>query len=82
MFKNPDGKVVVIYYQPMPKRVQVNSNDIYFDCQHGLSLAFVDEGLVDQLLAFRGGCCGGKRQVIYLASETQYKHWLDGQGGR
>lgn len=82
MVKNSDGKVAVIYYQPMPKRVQVNGNDIYFDCQHGLSLAFVDESLVDQLLAFRGGCCGGKRQVIYLASETQYRHWLDGQGGR
>ncbi len=82
MFKTPDGKVVVIYYQPMPKRVNVQGTDVYFDCQHGLSLAFVDESQVAPMLAFKGGCCGGKRQVIYLATEVQYKHWLDGNGGR
>jgi len=82
MFKTPEGKVVVIYYQPMPKRVNVQGIEIYFDCQHGLSLAFVDESQVAPMLAFKGGCCGGKRQVIYLATEVQYKHWLDGNGGR
>lgn len=76
------GKVILRYYQPIPKMVHVGGQQIYFDVQHGISLAFVDEGLVDSMLAYLGGCCGGQRQVIFLATETQYRHWLDGNGGR
>ncbi len=82
MIKDTEGKVVLRYYQPVPKLVKVDSMDVYFDCQHGISLAFVDEAVVPRLLAYLGGCCGGKRQVIFEATDSQYNHWLDGNGGR
>lgn len=79
---NESGKVVLRYYQPSPKLIKVGGQDVYFDAQHAISLAFVDEALVPQMLAYKGGCCGKSQQVIFLATQTQYQHWLDGQGGR
>lgn len=78
----PEGKVVMRYFQPMPKAVRVGSNTIFFDSKFGVSLAFVDEQDVQSLLDFRGGCCGAKQQVITLASEVSYSHWQNGLGGR
>lgn len=79
-----DGKVAMRYSQPIPKFIKVGDAEYYFDCKFGVSLAFVDENKVQQLLDAKLGCnCGGnKRQMITLASEAVYKHWLDGQGGR
>jgi len=79
---NEAGKVAIRYFQPVPKMVRLGAESIYFDCQHGISMAFVDENIVPQLLAFRGGCCGQKQQVMFEASEVQYSHWKDGKGGR
>lgn len=81
-FYTPEGKVALFYYQPIPKMVKVGSKSVFFDCQHGISLAFVDDAEVIPLLSVTGGCCGNKRQIIYLATEVQYKHWRDGKGGR
>lgn len=79
----PEGKVVVRYEQPMPKAVQLNKDTmIFFDSQYGVSLSFVDEDIVPQLLAIKGGCCGGSHQIITLASEVAYSHFQNGQGGR
>jgi hypothetical protein len=77
-----DGKVALRYYQPIPKMIKVENENYFFDCQHGISMAFVEEKDVPKLLSFLGGCCGGKRLVISLASEAIYKHWLEGRGGR
>lgn len=82
MVKNDDGKVAMVYYMPMPKTVSLGDKNIFFDCQHGISMAFVDEADTPPLLDYLGGCCGGKKHVIFLASEVQYAHWKDGQGGR
>ncbi len=77
-----DGKVVVQYYQPVPKYIKTPVGEVVFDCQHGISLAFVDEPLANSLIQYQGGCCGGKRFVVSLASEVIYQHWLHGNGGR
>lgn len=79
---NSEGKVAIRYFQPTPKMVRIGAELIYFDCQHGISMAFVRENLVPQLIAFRGGCCGQKQQVMFEATEVQYSHWKDGKGGR
>lgn len=81
-YRDENGKVVLRYFQPIPKLVKVQGRAVYFDAQHGISLAFVDDDIVPPLLAYLGGCCGGQRQVIFLATETQYSHWKDGNGGR
>jgi hypothetical protein len=73
---------VVQYFQPMPKYLKIGAKEYIFDCQHGVSLAFVDESDVPSLLRAEGGCCGGKRKIVTLASQVVYSHWLDGQGGR
>jgi len=77
-----EGKVVLCYYQPIPKLIKVGDKNFFFDAKHGVSLSLVDEEDAPALLGVMGGCCGGKRLVISLASEGVYKHWLDGQGGR
>lgn len=78
----PDGKVALTYYQPIPKLVSLQGKSVYFDCQYGISMAFVDEGDVEPLLSVLGGCCGGKKTIIHLASQVQYEHWKNGNGGR
>lgn len=82
MYKLDTGQVVIVYHQPIPKLVKVEGNTVYFEPKHGVSLAMVDEGIVPKLLAYRGGCCGGQKQVMLLANEAQYKHWVSGNGGR
>ena len=82
MFKLDNGQVVMVYYQPIPKLVKVGGDSVYFEPKHGIILAVVDGGIVPKLLAYRGGCCGGQKQVMFLANEAQYKHWLGGNGGR
>lgn len=77
-----DGKVAVWYYMPSPKAIQIGKKVIVFSCEHAVSMAFVDEEDVAPLLAYRGGCCGKQRQVVYLATEVLYSHWKDGKGGR
>jgi len=77
-----DGKVVLRYHQPIPKLIKIGDKNFYFDPKHGVSLSLVNEEDVPALLAYLGGCCGGKKHVISLASEAIYKHWQDGQGGR
>lgn len=74
-----DGKVAVVYYQPMPKLVKVGEHSHFFDCKFGVSLALVDESEVPVLLNHMGGCCGGKRKIISLASQGVYRHWLTGE---
>ena len=77
-----DGLVAMVYHQPMPKMIKIDSTNYYFDCQHGIALALIPEKEVPRLLAFKGGCCGGERQVVFLANPVQYSHWVDGKGGR
>lgn len=75
-------KVALRLDQPIPKLVKVGDTQYYFECKYGVSLAFVDEKNVPALLSHLGGCCGGKKKIITLASQVAYSHWLDGQGGR
>lgn len=79
---NPDEKVIMRYFQPMPKLVKIGNKSISFDSKFGISLAFVDEEDVAPLLSHLGGCCGSKKQVIFLATQVQYEHWKTGNGGR
>jgi len=77
-----DGKVAMRYHQPVPKQIKIGNKVFVFTMGHGISLSLVDEEDVPSLLAYLGGCCGGKKKVISLASEAVYLHWLEGNGGR
>lgn len=77
-----DNKVAVWYFMPMPKAIKIGEKVTVFQCEHGVSMAFVDENDVQPLLDYKGGCCGKSRQVVFLATPVLYSHWKDGKGGR
>lgn len=81
--KDENNRIILVYYQPMPKTVNIDGESIVFTPQFGISLGFVkDELTASRLLSYRGGCCGNKRQVIFPATQIQYEHWKFGRGGR
>lgn len=77
-----DNKVVLRLDMPVPKYVKVGGKEYVFSVRHSVSLLFVPEEDAPSLLAVKGGCCGKQKQIITLANEATYKHWLDGNGGR
>ena len=78
-----DGKVALVYYQPIPKLVKYgDGQSVFFQCEHGISLALVEPELVGTLTSLMGGCCGNKRKIISEATQVQYDHWMHGNGGR
>jgi hypothetical protein len=79
MIKNPDGKVYVMYYQPIPKLIKLGSRGLVCDVQHGVSMLLVDEADVSAILAIQGGCCGGKRLVFHLPSQEAVNVYLTGK---
>jgi len=79
MITNDAGQAAMVYYQPIPKLIELSSiKSYYFDVKYGVSLAWVDPTDVDTLLSIKGGCCGGQRQVVYPANENQFKMFSTG----
>lgn len=79
MIKNPEGKVYVMYYQPVPKLVKINDKNLVCDVQHGVSMLLLDESDVPAALAYLGGCCGGKRHVFHLPTQDAINVYLTGR---
>ena len=75
MITNESGQVALVYFQPIPKLI----GKYYFDTRRSISLAWVNENDVGTLLALKGGCCGGQRQIVYRATENQVKVWNTGE---
>ena len=67
------NKIALCYYQPIPKLIEFGSKGYYFDCQHSVSLSWVDEVDVSYLLSVRGGCCGRNTPVCHVANENEIK---------
>lgn len=73
-----EGKVVVRYYQPVPKYVHVGQKEYVCDVRHGVSILLVEESEAPSLLAVEGGCCGGKRKVFSLCGKEAFNVWMTG----
>jgi len=73
-----DGLVFVRYHQPVPKYVKIGNREYVCDVRYGVSMLLVTEEEVPALLAFEGGCCGGKKKVFSLAGEGAVKVWQTG----
>ena len=73
-----DGRVAIRYYQPIPKYVKLGSKEYVCSVQHAVSMLFVEEADVPALLAHEGGCCGGKRKVFSLATQSAVNVYLTG----
>ncbi len=74
MITNETGQIAMVYYQPAPGLRE----GYYFDVRHGVCMAWVNPNDVGRLLAVRGGCCGGQRQVIYPANQEQVNVFTTG----
>ena len=79
MQTNEQGQVALCYYQPIPKLIELTTGKgYYFDCQHSVSLSWVDPQDVPALLALRGGCCGQVTPLCHEAGEMEVKVFQTG----
>lgn len=78
MIKDENGKVYLMYHQPVPKLVSVNGTDYVCDVRHGVSMLLVSESEADALLGVRGGCCGRQKLVFHLPSQEAVNVWQTG----
>lgn len=82
---NPANQTALKYYQPAQVLAQKtpSGSDYVFVPRAGISLAWVNEADVGNLLGRKAGCnCGGKkRQAFFYANEADVRRWTNG-GGR
>lgn len=74
-----NGMVAVRYFEPSPKYVTVNGHEYVASVKRGVAIVFADEADVPALLAYEGGCCGGRRKVFSLCSEHAYRVFDTGE---
>lgn len=72
---NPQGKIFLRYFQPIPKMVTVGNNSHVCDVRHGVSMLLVEESEAIPLLSYLGGCCGGQKKVFSLANQAAVNVW-------
>ena len=73
-----DGKIPLMYYQPIPKMVVINGKQMVCDVRHAVSMLLLDEADVPAALAAEGGCCGGKRKIFSMPGQEAVNVWLTG----
>jgi hypothetical protein len=74
-----DNKVVLRFYQPVPKYVKIGTKEYVCDVRYGVSLLFVEESEAPTLLNHIGGCCGGQKKVFSLCSDQALRVWETGE---
>lgn len=82
---NDAGQTAIKYYQPA-NRILVedttSGKPCVFTCKASVTMAWVDEADVANLLARRKHCCGNtRRQIFFYANENDVRQWTNG-GGR
>jgi hypothetical protein len=81
MIKNSDGLVALQHYTTNPRTVKIDRDGTLYSFvpKMNVSLAWVKEEHVPDLLAFRGRiCCGKKGNMFYLASQINVNLWTYG----
>lgn len=78
-----EGHTALKYYQSNPKYIMLGDGTEYvFSPRANISLAWVLDEHVDQLLTKKKNCCGGsKKPMFFLANESDVRRWTNG-GGR
>lgn len=76
------GNVALCYYHTTNPLVELGSGESYrvykFVTQHNICLAWVKLEDAQRILNILGGCCGGKKPVYRVASETEVRRWTNG----
>lgn len=73
-----EGQTALKYLRGGQKYAQVGTCEVVFISQNNISLAWVPDELVPQFLSIKGGCCGQKKPIFFLASETDIRRWQFG----
>jgi len=77
-----DGMVAVKYYQSVPKKVWVNKDLYLFNVRASISMCWVRDEHLNNVLNTKKTCCGGSRKRVFrLANESDVRRWTAG-GGR
>lgn len=73
---NSSNQVAVIYLRGGQKYVRTNSSEYVFTPSNGISLAWINEQDVNQILRIPGGCCGNNiRDIFRIANDNQVALW-------
>ena len=76
-----EGHTAIRHRNSSPFSVRVQDTNYAFTPKFNISLAWVKDEHVAQVLSVKRGCCGGsKKPRFFLADETHIRRWT--QGGR
>ena len=76
MIKNEQGQVAIAYFQPMPQTVKVGGTVYNFIIKFAVSMAWVNEEHVYDILRIIKECCGGSVHTPYrYATQGQVNVW-------
>lgn len=78
LIKNEAGQIAIRYFQPAQvlTKQAPSGKQYFFDVKAGVSMAWVDETDVQNLLARRGGCCNSQRQKYDYANQAAVDLWI------
>lgn len=82
--KNEAGQIALKYYQPAQVLVQQtpSGSDYVFVPKASISMAWINQEDVEEVLARYKKCCGGHRKKSFMeANEQDVRIWTNG-GGR
>lgn len=73
---NEQGQVALIHYITTNPVIMVTDKVGYkFTTRANICLAWVNQEHAQKLLDMRAGCCGGKKPVIRVATQTDVERW-------
>lgn len=79
MILNDKNQVAIVHLFSNPRNVLLNGDKVlyHFEPQRQISLAWVNQEHVGQVLEIRDGCssCGSKRRLFRLASQQEVDLW-------
>lgn len=76
MIRNEQNQVAIAYRQPIPHIVKVNGTTYVFDVKRAVSMAWINDEHVADILKITRRCCGGHMNPAYHeASQGQVNIW-------
>ena len=76
MIKNEQGQTALVYYQPIDRVIMAGDIRYVFVTKRAVSLAWVNEEHIGQILSITKTCCGGNVKAVYhYATPSQVNVW-------
>lgn len=76
MIRNEKNQVAIAYRQPIPHVLKVSGTTYFFDVKRAVSMAWINDEHVGQVLSITKRCCGGQQNIAYReATQSQVNVW-------